>query len=381
MALDFSSTKYVFFTQNASVYQKLNPTFEKQSLEDLKAKDENLKPLTLSDNTKEAQKGLQNIYFRDPIGSQITQSALSEESITKLRETFESADFYQRKDGSLILNGEAEKFVSSWYGDIAYQRGYLSADKNKDGFMEKAELDETRSGFAGHGFGVLKGNKVSYLQEDYVESYIPLGGYATSPIGMLEFMPEFQKTLYNQGKFAAVTLALELDKTIKNDKDFNGIVEYGEILTQAEMEQSFRDGMEYVVGGQNGIFDPLFHINPFEIIFKDDENKALLDKLAKNGFDVNKLDKKELEKLKQNFPQFFQNDAFQKEKAQEFYENLKENFTQKSLDFLGISKNESEKLELGYEKLSSIIEEMLKNFKDTNVSPKTLQSLGLKFEA
>lgn len=378
MALDFSSTKYTI-PFGASVYQKLNPTFEKQSFEDLKAQDENLKPFAISDNAKEAQKGLQTIYFRDPITSQITQSALSEESLMRLKETFGSADFYQRKDNSLILNGEAEKFVSGWYGDIAYQRGYLSADKNKNGFMEKDELDKTRSGFDTHGWFEVSGNKVQAVNSFYLESYIPLNGISTAYGGKSMDFSKNQKTFYNQNKFAAVTLALELDKTIKNDKDLNGTVEYGEIFTRKEAIQAEQDSAKYVIEDSDGIFNPLSHINPFEIIFKDSENKALLDKLAKNGFDVSKLDKKELEKLKENFPQFFQNDEFQKEKAQEYYENLKENFTRKSLEFLGISKDEGEKIELSYEKLSSVIEEILKNFKDTNVSARTLQGLGLEF--
>lgn len=372
MALDFSSTKYVFFTQNATVYKTLTPTFEKEDLAHLN--DENLQSTPISQRVKEAQRGLKTIHFRDPITGELTQSGLSEESLARLKELFGAADFHQRKNDSLILSGGAERFVSGWYGDIAYQRGYLSADKNRDGFMEKEELDATRSGFAGHGFGILNGNKVSYLQEDYVESYIPLGGYATSPIGMAEFMPEFQKTLYHQGKFAAKTLALELDKTIKNDKNLDGIVEYGEILTQAEMEQSFRDGMEYVIGqASEGAFDPLAHINPLDLILRDADKKSLLDKLAQKDFDPSKLSKEELEKLRENFSQFFEGDAFKKEEAQEFYEDLKENFTQKSLEFLGLSQKDG----ISYEKLSSVMDEMLKNFKDTNVSSRTLQGLEL----
>jgi len=35
-----------------------------------------------------------------------------------------------------LLKGEVEEFVSSWYADIAYKRGYIQADENKDGFLD-----------------------------------------------------------------------------------------------------------------------------------------------------------------------------------------------------------------------------------------------------
>ncbi len=35
------------------------------------------------------------------------------------------------KDGKILLSGEAEKFVSGWFGDIAYKRNYIGADSDK----------------------------------------------------------------------------------------------------------------------------------------------------------------------------------------------------------------------------------------------------------
>lgn len=125
MALDFSST--IYLPLNSMVYKGLKTDLEKQSKENLRAIDENLKPLELDEKVKNAQSSMINIYFRDPITQNITNSALSSESIEKLKSTFGSVDFYQREDGSYILNGDVEKFVSSWYGDIAYQKGLFSS--------------------------------------------------------------------------------------------------------------------------------------------------------------------------------------------------------------------------------------------------------------
>uniref|UniRef100_UPI00242DD13C hypothetical protein n=1 Tax=Campylobacter helveticus TaxID=28898 RepID=UPI00242DD13C len=101
MALDFSSTKF-YFPLNSMVYKGLKADLESQSWENLKAIDENLKPLELDEKVKNAQSDMINVYFRDPITQNITNSALSTQSIEKLKNTFVGADFYQRKDGSYI---------------------------------------------------------------------------------------------------------------------------------------------------------------------------------------------------------------------------------------------------------------------------------------
>lgn len=248
MALDFSSTKFLLLPSYALVYKKININFDKQSKEELKALDESLKPQNLNDKVKQTQNGMINVYFKDPITQNITQSPLSEESIAKLKESFGISDFYQRKDSSYILNGKVENFVSGWYGDIAYQRGYLIADENKDGYTwikRNLIIQEVGLILTG-GLAPIRAKCLSLFP--HLESYIKLNGYSTSAGGTLMSFKNKQKTFYNQGKFAETTLALELDKTIKNDKNFDGIVFYGEIFTLEEMIQSEKDSIEYVLG-------------------------------------------------------------------------------------------------------------------------------------
>ncbi|TKX32485.1 hypothetical protein [Campylobacter aviculae] len=378
MALDFSSTKF-YHPINSMVYKGLRTDLEKQSRENLKAIDENLKPLELDEKVKNAQSGMINIYFRDPITQNITNSALSTESIEKLKNTFGSADFYQRKDGSYILNGDVEKFVSSWYGDIAYQRGYLAADANHDGYLNKNELDETRSGFTSHGYFRLYKNKIIESNLSYVESYVKLNGIATAPDGMPENFKKAQKTLYNEGKFAAPTLALELDKTIKNDKDSDGLILYKEILNEKEMEQQSMDLANYVI--LDYTFDPTEGaLTLLDLLLRDEDALKIFGKLADNNFDTKSLSKEELETLKKNFKEFFnENGDFDKEKFQKYYEDLKEQFVDKSLDFLGLSKQDYQDgtLNLDLNQLNSVIKDIVNTFKEANTTPSNYGGLRL----
>ena len=72
---------------------------------------------TISPNNNE-----QTILFADPTNGNLVKLNLSTKNIEKLKSHFSNEDFYERKDGSLRLNGEAEAYVSGWFGDIAYKR-------------------------------------------------------------------------------------------------------------------------------------------------------------------------------------------------------------------------------------------------------------------
>ncbi|MCH5336251.1 MAG: hypothetical protein J1D99_02410 [Campylobacter sp.] len=387
MALDFSSAKFSLLPSYVSVYKNLETNFDKQSKEELKALDESLKPQNLNDKVKQAQSGMVNIYFRDPITQNITQSALSEESIKKLKESFEASDFYQRKDGSYILNGKAENFVSGWYGDIAYQRGYLAADENKDGYMDKDELDNTRSGFQTHGWVVVSHqNKEISTASTYLESYIKLNGISTAADGVPMSFKDNQKTFYNQGKFAEATLALELDKTIKNDKDLDGIVSYGEIFTLEEMIQADNDSVEYVLGGGKEAFarnysDPTEGaLTLFDLMLRDKSVSEAFNKLVENDFDISKLSEEELKDFKNDFKEFFnENDEFDVEKFKEFYENFQNEFINKSLKFLGLSKKDYNEgtLNLDFNKLHSILQDIFNTFKEANATKANFKDFTL----
>ncbi len=61
------------------------------------------------------------VLFDDPKTKQRVALSLDEANLKKLKGAFGSEDFYERKDGTIRLNGKAESFVSGWFGDIAYK--------------------------------------------------------------------------------------------------------------------------------------------------------------------------------------------------------------------------------------------------------------------
>lgn len=181
---------------------------------------------------------------------------------------------------------------------------------------------------------------------------------------MLEDFKKAQESLYNEGKFAAPTLALELDKTIKNDKDSDGLIIYEEILNEKEMLQQSMDLISYVVGDQT--FDPTEGaLTLFNLMLRDEDTLKIFGKLVENDFDIKNLSKEELEALKKDFKEFFnENDKFDKEKFKKYYEDLKEQFVDKSLNFLGLSKEDykSGELNLDFNKLSSVIKDIVSQY-------------------
>ncbi len=86
------------------------------------------------------------VLFDDPKTKQRVALSLDEANLKKLKGAFGSEDFYERKDGTIRLNGKAESFVSGWFGDIAYKQGYLEADSNKDGVISGKEKDALKTG-------------------------------------------------------------------------------------------------------------------------------------------------------------------------------------------------------------------------------------------
>lgn len=174
---------------------------------------------------KQKYAGMTNIYFRDPITKKLTRSALSGESLSALGREFGSDDMKKRADGSYILSGKAENFVAGWYADIAYTRGYLKADKNNDGYFDEYELSKVRSGYTAH---ILQNADTGEIATDasFVESYIKIEGKMTSAFGKEDFR---QSLAYSQREFGSKTIGIELDKSIKNDKNLDGKIDYEEI--------------------------------------------------------------------------------------------------------------------------------------------------------
>ena len=121
---------------------------------------------TISPNDNE-----QTVIFADPTNGNLVKLNLSNKNIEKLKSHFSNEDFYERKDKTLRLNGEAEAYVSGWFGDIAYKREFLKADADNDGKLSEGEYQNTRNGYSGVGEAKGIGNKVLSVTETVTETY------------------------------------------------------------------------------------------------------------------------------------------------------------------------------------------------------------------
>ncbi|TKX29336.1 hypothetical protein CQA38_04435 [Campylobacter sp. MIT 12-5580] len=306
----------------------------------------------------DAERGMTTIYFRDPITQKLTRSALSTESLSRLGQEFDQKELTRRNDGSYILSGKAENFIAGWYADIAYTRGYLAADKDKDGYFSTAELENTRGGFTLNGFKNAFGEE--FLNSFEVKSYMSLA---------LEDVQSFKNTTHT-GEYGSKTIGLELDRSLKNDKNFDGKITYEEsgaieaefgdetIESEDEFFVSLRQIIKLFSGGTETL---------------DLKIKDVLDKLDK-GVKYDELEEAEKSLLKMNLAQelFDERKAedgttyleFNEGKFKSFYENFVQSFKLKSAKFLGLSASEASKLD--YEKLSTIVKELNTTMIQTN---------------
>ena len=175
------------------------------------------------------------VYFKDNTSGEYIKIGLSDENLAKLKSVFDIKDFFNRDDGSTILNGKAESFVGGWFGDIAYKRGYLEADSNSDGFMNSIELMDTYSGFGSEGSYYLGAMKA----------------IADGASGYTQYTREFQNrhsTMSNNNKYTSDTIEKELNRTLNSDKNSDGNITYGEIMSKDEHEQDVIDQINFLEG-------------------------------------------------------------------------------------------------------------------------------------
>lgn len=150
-----------------------------------------------------------NVYFRDPLSLAYVSVGLSDENLEKLKNVFGAESFKKNKDG-ILLKGEAENFVSGWFGDIAYKRGYLKADSNKDGYLNKTEQKNAtdRSGGIFENIGnVISVTKIfTYQKPD-------------------EYSQLFEKSFIEE----------ELNIALNNDKNADGKIKWEEMESKFEV--------------------------------------------------------------------------------------------------------------------------------------------------
>ncbi len=159
------------------------------------------------------------VVFDDAKSGKKVAVKLNDKTIEKLKKYFGEEDVYAREDGMVRLNNKAEAFVSGWFGDIAYNREVLGADKDKDGKINEEEYRQTKSFFGGYVSIEVskKSGKVVSMEDVITSSY---KGGVTLASG--DYVQSF-KTEYTN-------IDTVLQDTINTDKNFDGTETLEEIL-------------------------------------------------------------------------------------------------------------------------------------------------------
>ena len=169
------------------------------------------KAFNIQDKTITQNQNEQTVVFADPTNGALVKLNLSNENIDKLRKHFTGENnFLERKDGSLRLNGEAEAFVSGWFGDIAYKREFLRADTDSDGELNDSEYRETRNQFNAHGELLGSGDNILSAIEQITSTYTKVSEHSGSKI-----------VNYSYGKTRPNNISEELNITLAADADLN----------------------------------------------------------------------------------------------------------------------------------------------------------------
>lgn len=192
---------------------------------------------------KEAESPYQNnVYFRDPLNGAYVNVGLSYENLDRLQEVF--GENALKTDGkNILLKGRAEEFVSSWYADITYKRGYLREDVNQDGFLDRAERMST------HSFNTMQrqfygGTKNKDVNLGNVSTYIKhsqmMPGNSNLSTSLME-------------KYTSHSIEEELNKMITIDQKANGSIR----LNQLGSKQEYAQYLDEIIHAQKQEIDSI----------------------------------------------------------------------------------------------------------------------------
>lgn len=265
-------SKYNYF----GLESKLSSTLYSALPVDFSIQESNINKVATSDIKVRAEEDSlykNNVYFRDPLNNAYIQTGLSDENLYRLQNVFGENSIKKDDKGNILLKGEAEKFVSGWFGDIAYKRGYIKADVNKDGFLDTEERANTNSFTIG--LMLVEGNRVDLLPGDatYVE--------------LINISPAYDNARLN--KLTSHSIEEELNKTIALDGDFNGSITFGQTWKKEDLIRNLDALVDYSGKGNNGLI--LLTADELISFLKErdtDKNlkKILEEKLKKLGIEI-----------------------------------------------------------------------------------------------
>lgn len=277
---DFNLREVAMIVNNASsvaVSSSILAPTNLKSLSKLQAEETIDSPLDL----KNISNNKAIVVFDDAVSGNCYGITLTKENLQRLQEKFGVSDFYQRKDGAIRLNGEAESYVSGWFGEVAYNMGALKAETNREGKFTTKGKESIKDDF--------------YLSFDVQETE------ASSVVGNFEVT---QHIAYQAGKYESIDEMI--DQLITEDKNFDGVVSLSEHFSKAgELQRIVSDIIQNgkCENCEKSLVQKLKDLEKLGIKSnRDSKDKAmrLLSKLRQSG-DLESLNIKEQEMLKKYF--------------------------------------------------------------------------------
>ena len=213
----FSGTKFnLNGVQSKTVFSSLDKLNQNDldKFAQIVKKNLNLDKIKTSSSLSKNYEFQNEVSFKDSISGNTINLKLSQDNLDKLKMYFGSQNL-SLKDGKILLSGEAEKFVSGWFGDIAYKRNYIGADSDKNGFLNDEEKALTYAGYSS-------------------ENSIALSAKLPSNVASVDFHGVSSYLAYNKHYDAQLqnTIEKELNATLKADVNMDGYLSLGELQSK-----------------------------------------------------------------------------------------------------------------------------------------------------
>ncbi|TLD82902.1 hypothetical protein LS70_006315 [Helicobacter sp. MIT 11-5569] len=142
---------------------------------------------------------------------------LTKENIARLKEKFDTNNFYQREDGALRLSGKAEAYVGGWVSEFLENMGADKADIDGDGKFSNQErtlilngytyhLSSEKQGILDKNIGVYNleryqyGNDDSMLSQtldDFINTFISADRNLNGKVSLEDYTTQTHGSLYN----------------------------------------------------------------------------------------------------------------------------------------------------------------------------------------
>ncbi len=201
---------------------------ENQSFQELVGKSTKEDYVYLSQ--KDTHTSVQTIFI-DPVSQKLAMVSFKDETIAKIRDFFGENDVASNPNGTVSLANKAQKFVSSWFADIAYNRGFIQADKDNNGLLDKDEYQNTYNDVGVELISLEmrdRGNvnKLLAASAKAVSNYIQSNGqtYETTLLfsNVEVTLPMLENYIVYRNGETIDSLDDELNFTLLSDSDFNG---------------------------------------------------------------------------------------------------------------------------------------------------------------